>query len=185
MSLENRARQLIAKASIVAEGPGADFVPAGKRAYSDRDPSGHSWSLADAMIQRFAKCDREHELLRAIHWAEAVLERALRSPESVPESEAQRDERVLFECEGWQAERVVASEDLTLRQVWSLRIKNGRTASEGLVMEGAAMKYANKGERVRRAQELAEQGMSARQIALQFGVSHPTILDDLRTEEAA
>lgn len=178
--LVQQARLLLARASVIPEGPGADYVPSGARQYTSKPPTGDNWSTYDRFKRMFQNCKTNNDLRRAIERADNEL---THRPRPKVETEGQRDQRILAEYEGEADTKVSECEGINLKSVWNLRRRNGRSVKTGLPVEATDMSNATRPERLRRVLELHGEphNMSARQIALTINVSHPTVLRDLQT----
>lgn len=181
MSVRGEAARLLAEASVLGEGPGADYVPAGHRAYGHRDPSGSSGSTFSAIAARFSRCQTEAELQVAVLKAQRDVDDHRQGKSWKKETTEDRDRRLLRDFAGVEVEEAARIEGCRVRHFRQLRFLNGRSPEDGTILGVANMKWATPKERAERVKALSEAtGMTARQIGRMLNVSHTTALTDLK-----
>jgi hypothetical protein len=187
--LVERAREALAAAAILAEGKASSLAPHVKSGKpGTRQPAGDSTSLLDVIAGQFAAARDDEALRLAVFRAEAAIARIRRGPVARPGADptSTGDDRsfaILTEWEGSPSGEVAAWEGVTIAHVRRLRWQNGREPETGEVVEGRKLTaWATPAERARRACDLKADNptLSARAIAQLLGVSHVTVLADLR-----
>lgn len=82
--MNQEMRDLLAKASVIAEAPAAGALDAAPGIAHLKpgtvEPRSQGDALFDVMLQRFNQALSEREVAEAIEWAEKALETALRTP---------------------------------------------------------------------------------------------------------
>lgn len=177
-SLLRRARALLAAAASVSEAPGADFAPAGGRQYTSAPPTGDHESFHDRLLRSFQAASTPSELVEAIEQGERALERLRHGPATgKPETQAEREDRILNTMVGLADMEVAVLEHMHVRAVRQLRVRAGREPQYG---RPAERQWASAGERRERAALMTSAGLSTRETARLLGVSHTTVQSDLR-----
>ena len=177
--LEKEARDLLAKASVIAEAPGASIIPPGSRTYTSREPTGDPASSTYDYFRRLVeRCRTDAELEWAIRKMRDELKRLHTPAPRLSNKEIER--RILVEFEGTDAAWVAHSLGVTLEYVCQVRRRNGRVPATGRIREGASLAWATKEERQERVRQLHrdEPDLSWREIAQRLGVAHKTVLRD-------
>lgn len=192
-TLLDRARDVLAKSSAMGEASAMAINPSGGKGSEPRIgppgflPSGErsNWSLYESIAYALSTARDEFEFRHAVQRAESQIRKALVSPPPRSETSEERTDRWLADHEGIEDRVAADAEGVGIKVMWKVRKDNGRDPKMGRVIEIANLVWATPAERRRRARELRDlHDLSARQIALRLGVSHPTILDDLRDSPA-
>lgn len=183
--------QLAAEAAVVAEAP-AGSPPTkdmGGRTTPDepspwRPPTGHSWSLHDAIVRRARGCVTDTQLRAVIVWARVSIMKAKIGPRPDPESDFERDKRILNVDVDKAPDEVAAMEGLSEKDIKDLRTRNGRNADTGRPIDEVDMSKATDAERIVRVERLHDQSVSHRLIAEKLHLTKWRVEADIRVIRA-
>ncbi len=120
-------RDLLARASVVAEGPTQNFEsePTAHSKSSGNEPRGQGTSLYDRMLERFQVATTPAQRSRATAWASHELTKARRRPQH----ESTAEEGVYWAIQSVRGtgpmdyKRVAEQTGLSATQVWAIRKK--------------------------------------------------------------
>ena len=132
MNLPPEARDLLAKASVVAEAPGVSFIPSGRHEHDTKAPTtGTGTALLDRMRRRFEEAATPSKLAEEIAWARAELKSMTNA---APKPKWKFKERVLVEWEGHSCEAVAEAEGIHRTTIYRWRRDAGLNPSDGREM---------------------------------------------------
>lgn len=188
--LKRRRDALLARAAVVAEAPGADYVPAGHGQADSKPPTGTSSSLFDLIVARINGAENDRQLERAIYEGEAAVDRYSQGPHvkadklGHQETSEERDHRIVHQYEGMPAPEVAAWERCSTTHIWKLRRQNGRDPVDGKRKPGSSLAWANRRVREEAVADLKAKGLSLRAIADEVRISHTQVQRDLNSYAA-
>jgi hypothetical protein len=154
----------------------------GATASFDADSGGGSARHHSDTIPRLGRHDAPH-LFYAVEYDRARTEDELRAithsraDRAKEETKDQRDQRLVDEGEGFEAIEVARSFNCGVRDVHRAREAAGRDTEWGKAPVNGRELTAE--QRVARAREMADRGMTAKQIAFALGRSYNTVRRDL------
>lgn len=182
--LEGRARALLDQARVILEGPTGNVDGGGRGVPDSRPPTGTGAPTLERMAQAFQDAGSGEELLRAVQWAEVQLYRVRYARQSGrPDTPERLRARVMQGWSGSTPEEVAEFEPVTVAQVSRWRASVGQDPLTGRAADGPPPRtWDTPEERALRVQQLhaAHPHLSVRALGMLVGVSHPTVLADLR-----
>lgn len=182
--LVQKARDLMARASIVAERKASNPNPGHSGKPTSTPPTGYAETTAQEIHAIFARCETDEDLEDALIDAERELSDIQRTP-AANEDEIDRTRRLIKQGEGKDAEEVAKWEGVNIKEIWTLRRNNNRWPGNGRLMTRQSDYFRDaegRREVVARIKSL-EPDASHREIAFRLKVSHATINEDVRRLE--
>jgi hypothetical protein len=178
--------QLAAEAAVIAEAPAspANEQRGARGAPASKEPTGHSWSLHDAIVRRSRGCVTDTHLREVIVWAKVSITKARIGPRPEPESDFERDKRILNVDVDKAPDEVAAMEGLSEKDIRGLRTRNGRNAETGRPIDDVDMSKATDAERIVRVERLHDQSVSHRLIAEKLHLTKWRVEADIRVIRA-
>lgn len=129
-------RQLLAQASVVAEGPAQNLEaePTSHSQSSGNEPRSQGVALYDRMVVRFSGASTDLEIRRAVSWATYELTRALRRPRAEMNAEQEQYWKLqsVQGSGGMDYRKAAERAGLSEKRVWAIRKKNGLDPRNGL-----------------------------------------------------
>lgn len=183
-------RQVLARLEITSNGPISSYSPvASKGGFSSGEPTtGDTRPPHIFWARRYNACiddaEREHAIASAARELDEITQRVYPAVEG--ESIEDRNTRMVKDYAGWSAMDVATAFRCGVREVHKARLAAGRDKDYGQVVEQPTGKRLAADERRRKVHDLKARhpGMTARQIAMHVGASHPTVVEDLKRDAA-
>jgi hypothetical protein len=174
MSLEREMRQVLAELALLLNGKTQTFyATGGKSENPDPRPQGESKPPHEYWAQRWAACPDHGTVLAAREALNAWKRRVVTS-----EGDGTNENQWLLEDgEGYTADEVARRFNTTPSRVRSLRLADDREMEFGKKIHGNRV--------VPRVQDLVEQGMGARAIAMLTGMKRSTAQDAVNKHRKA
>ncbi len=137
---EQRARQLLAEASVIAEASASkpDPSPVHSSKTLSRPPSIAGESTYDELRRRFARCERYGGWEEAVKWAEGEMTLIRKGLDRRPETPKRFRARLNFEYEGVHYEDVARRENCSVAYVRKIRVEADRDPLRGRLRKAAA-----------------------------------------------
>jgi hypothetical protein len=167
-------RQILARLELISHGTTQSWSPSHGGEKEVAFPPGESKPPHVRWRERWEKATDEDGRMAAWSGARNELESlTTRHITEVPvESEEQLAKRIVTDGEGWTVEEVAQRMRCTTTFVRRARLKDGRDIGTGMKPEEMIEDLVVKRERAR---ELAERGLTERQIAMHTGLSKTTV----------
>jgi DNA-directed RNA polymerase specialized sigma24 family protein len=176
-----RARQVLLELALVAAGPIGAYQPvaskggSGHRAPTTGDPN----PPHHVLLERIADASSAFAVERAVSDARkelAALRRLAPSRAVKGETEAERFARIVRKGAGWSLHEAANGLGVSPGDVRKARLAAARSVHDGTRLRGAE----SAGDSGTACRALRRQGLTQAQIALQLGVSQPTVSRLLR-----
>lgn len=172
--LVKKARDLMARASVIAERKSSNPNPSHGGKPESTPPTGYAETTVQEIHALFARCKTDGDLEDALIDAERELANVQRTPAANEDSIDRRD-RLLRQGEGKDAAEVARWEGVPVKEIWQLRRDSERYPGDGRWMPKKPNDfYSTQGERealVKRIVRL-EPDLTWREIGLRVRVSH-------------
>ena len=126
--LLERARAILAKASVLAEAPGVSYIPSGRHAHESKDPTtGTGMAVFDyvTMVLRDAEGRGPRSMRDAVDRAERAVERMRHAPTLTGR------QKKLIDTEGLTCNAAALELSVNHVTVWRWRVQSGRYTSCG------------------------------------------------------
>lgn len=178
-------RRVLAELELCSHVPAAGYQPMGRSGKAEASiPTGDLGHERYRHAYNTAGTDQKRARVLEDAKAELAAMRKRSARAVAEETRADRDQRIVSEGEGFTTGEVARAFRCGERDVRTARKAHGRDPDTGKPLPGVPVGM-DVLERRRQVNELREQGMSVRAIAMRLGVPRATVHRDLDREKAA
>lgn len=129
MTYEDRMRDLLAEASVLAQPSGMELQPRTSKGKNEsKPPLRFGASIHDSIQRAFSEAESDAERREAIRWAEGLIQSFKRQKPRGEMGSTERDfwrHREVLNYEGKHYEDVAYKLKVSAKTVWKVRSKNG------------------------------------------------------------